>query len=285
MKVDAVGSWTQEKLELLRQYLQAYTSILNTQKWCKGCHYVDAFAGGVQHVDKESGELIDGSPLLALQNQPPFASFIFIDRDEERINTRIKPLQKQFPDADIKPFVGDCNIILAEQVIPRFQGGKSSPYRGFIFLDPYGIDLAWETVQAIAKTQMHDVLINFSVMGVYRQLAKNKLPTEANLKKINRLMGTEDWFSVAYKPSPQYTLFDMGDNLERQSENLAKNLTNFYAQRLKTVFSHVSRPVTMYNSNGGPLYALILASHVQLAVTKMHEIFDRRKRSGRLRPD
>jgi hypothetical protein len=37
----------------------------------------------------------------------------------------------------------------------------------------------------------------------------------------------------------------------------------------------------MRNSNGGHLYALVLASHVKLAVDKMHEIFERDERKKR----
>ena len=41
----AVGPWAQEKLECLRKYLHAYTTILSKQHWPKGYIYIDAFAG------------------------------------------------------------------------------------------------------------------------------------------------------------------------------------------------------------------------------------------------
>ena len=40
-----VGPWVQEKLEYLRKYLHAYTTILSKQQWLKGYFYIDAFAG------------------------------------------------------------------------------------------------------------------------------------------------------------------------------------------------------------------------------------------------
>jgi three-Cys-motif partner protein len=279
---DVIGAWSQTKLDMLRQYLAAYTSILRTQRWCQGCHYVDAFAGGVRHLTKdgEGFELIDGSPLLALKNHPPFDSFTFIDMDEERINKHINPLRKDFPEKRITTLTGDCNKKLVEEVLPRFSG-KGSPHRGFIFLDPYGINLEWKTVEAIAKTLVYDVLINFSVMGVYRQLGA-KPPGDALRKRLNNLMGTEEWHSLVYKPSRMLSLFDDAPmDLERQSGDLPEKLTNFYRKRLSTRFDHVSRPVMMRNSSRGPLYALMLASHVEVAVQKMHEIFDRRERKAR----
>jgi hypothetical protein len=96
-------------------------------------------------------------------------------------------------------------------------------------------------------------------------------------------MGTDEWFPLAYKPTAQLSFFgNMEGALERQNYKLAENLTAFYKNRLKTrCFPFVSRPVIMRNSSGGPLYALILASHKELAVRKMHEIFDRRERKSR----
>lgn len=96
---DEVGRWSQEKLELLRQYLVAYTSILGTQSWwCKKVHYIDAFSGGVWHIAKGNGTYIPGSPILALRNDPPFNTFTFIDINKERIDNLITPLKKLYPE-------------------------------------------------------------------------------------------------------------------------------------------------------------------------------------------
>jgi three-Cys-motif partner protein len=284
VRIDEIGRWSQTKLDMLRQYLAAYTSILKAEKnrsWCKGCHYVDAFSGGVFHLDKESYELVEGSPLLALKNSPPFDSFTFIDRDEQRMEECIQPLRESYPGANITTLTGDCNDLLANKVLPLFRG-RQSPHRGFIFLDPYGINLAWNTVQAIAEAGIYDVLINFSVMGVYRQLG-NKRPTDANMQKINTLMGSEEWFSLVYKPSRQCTLFPSSEAIMvRQGDHLVERLIEFYRSRLRSCFAKVSRSVIMRNSTGGALYALVLASHTELAVRKMHEIFDRAERKGKI---
>lgn len=281
-QVDTIGPWSREKLELLREYLAAYTSILRApknQRWCRACHYVDAFAGSVRPLAKEDYQFVDGSPLLALKNNPPFDSFTFIDKDAARIRECVEPLRKEFPLAAsrMETHIGDCNDILLDTVLPRFSG-RSCPERGFIFLDPYGTELSWETVSAVGKSEVYDILVNFSVMGIYRQLG-TRPPTAANRDRINRMMGDESWFAEAYQPSRQLMLLEsMAVPLERQGEKLAERLVELYRQRLTKSFGHVSRAVIMRNSNGGPLYALILASHARVAVDKMHEIFDRRAR-------
>ena len=42
---DKIGSWSIEKLNLLRKYLSAYIKVLKNQDWCRGFEYIDAFAG------------------------------------------------------------------------------------------------------------------------------------------------------------------------------------------------------------------------------------------------
>ena len=49
MAESVVGPWAQDKLDRLRKYLHAYTSIMKEQKWCKGYYYIDAFAGPGHH--------------------------------------------------------------------------------------------------------------------------------------------------------------------------------------------------------------------------------------------
>lgn len=107
-KVDEIGKWSEEKLELLRQYLAAYTSIMTVVRerkdWPKEFAYVDAFAGSVNPVAKQikrpendislpgledikaANKYIDGSPLVALKTKPVFdAYFLMIKMQQELI--------------------------------------------------------------------------------------------------------------------------------------------------------------------------------------------------------
>ena len=55
-----------------------------------------------------------------------------------------------------------------------------------------------------------------------------------------------------------------------------RKLAAIYANDLEAIFEHVSDPVIMWNSKGGALYALVLASHAELAKTKMNQIVRRK---------
>lgn len=45
MTKSRVGPWAIDKLDRLRKYLSAYTTIMKDQRWCAGYYYIDAFAG------------------------------------------------------------------------------------------------------------------------------------------------------------------------------------------------------------------------------------------------
>ena len=62
-KLDQIGFWSEIKLEIIKKYASAYTSIMKNQTWCKGYAYIDAFAGAGKHISKRTGKMIPGSPL------------------------------------------------------------------------------------------------------------------------------------------------------------------------------------------------------------------------------
>ena len=93
------GAWTDEKLETVRSYLDAYTTALKSQPF--RLFYVDAFAGPgrFQASGGESASSLFGederasywgwrrsSPRLALEvEDKPFDELIFVDSDKKHI--------------------------------------------------------------------------------------------------------------------------------------------------------------------------------------------------------
>jgi three-Cys-motif partner protein len=53
MKLDEIGEWSEIKLEIIRKYASAFTTIMKNQKWCKGYVYIDAFAGAGVHISRK----------------------------------------------------------------------------------------------------------------------------------------------------------------------------------------------------------------------------------------
>jgi three-Cys-motif partner protein len=62
-----IGPWSEVKLEIIRKYAQAYSTIFNASNQQNLYHvYIDAFAGAGRHFSRASGAIVPGSPQIAL---------------------------------------------------------------------------------------------------------------------------------------------------------------------------------------------------------------------------
>lgn len=277
VKLDEIGPWSREKLQMLAKYLAAYVNILSTdrgKKHCSDFHYIDAFAGATEHIEKETGEYLDGSPRVALKTSPKFSSYTFIEKNRKRYQAVLEPLKNEYPDLSITPLHGDCNKLIKEKVLPLFPRRKwNQPNKlGFAFLDPYGTNLLWDTVKALGEAGTFDVLINMSVMGVTRQSPGAPPPKEVQ-DNISRFMGGDDWFNECYQDNDQYGLpgISVSPVLRRQ-ENVAERIAECYQKKMTTCFKYVSPYRMMRGPKNSPYYALIFASQAKTAVDKMQGI-------------
>ena len=84
VSLDEIGYWSEVKLEIIRKYAEAYSTIMCKQANIRRHIYVDGFAGAGVHISRETGKFILGSPLNALNVSPPFQAFHFIDLDGGR---------------------------------------------------------------------------------------------------------------------------------------------------------------------------------------------------------
>lgn len=162
------GDWTSSKLEILGEYLKSYTTALKNQPFRTG--YIDAFAGtgyraladdtSVDLVFPDLAEdapqaLLDGSARIALKTEPRFDKYIFIEQKAERC-TALEALKNEFQvlAADIDVRRGDANVEIKELC-----GKDWSSRRAVLFLDPYGAQVEWTTIEAIAATKAIDLSV------------------------------------------------------------------------------------------------------------------------------
>jgi len=157
--LDEVGDWSELKLEILSKYASAYTKILRGNR----LHpiYIDGFAGAGQHVSKRTKELIPGSPLNALNVQPPFEEFHLIDLSKERVEN----LQRLTTDKkNVHIYSGDSNAILIAEIFPKVR--YEDYRRALCVLDPYGLHLDWKVIRTAAESNTIEIFLNFPVMDM-----------------------------------------------------------------------------------------------------------------------
>jgi three-Cys-motif partner protein len=274
---DIIGPWSEDKLQLLRKYLRAYTVIMHGQRWCRnGYHYIDAFAGTGSPRARDEERYIDGSPRVALTIQRPFHSYTFIEKTPWRVQ-RLWELAEEFPDQAISIREGDCNRIITTEVTPRIRYEQFN--RGLIFLDPFGMDIEWSTIEQIAETRALEIFMNFPVMALNRTVLPNdpNVLTEAQIKRMNRFWGSTEWRGDIYEAVP--TLF--GPVETKICRTTGQRLGRLFTKRLEEVFPYVTAPLVMTNSKNAPLYCLIFAGHNSTGAKIVREIFQRYERLGR----
>lgn len=267
-----IQRWSRDKLELLGKYLDAYATIMRAQRaergWLHSFAYIDAFANEGAYQDPESRELVHGSPLVAVQSDPPFDQYWFIERSEGRATRLAARLTEAAPGQHVRVVQGDANLVLRGEVVSAFRYENYT--RALVFLDPYGFQVEWETVKALAETRAIDIFVNFPIMAVNRLLNRDRAPEDSVLALFQRIMGSVDWIQDVYVTQPSL-LEEVADRTERP-RFAADRLAEIYITNVKKLFPYASDPVVMRNSQRAPLYALFLASHNQSARRIMNDI-------------
>lgn len=271
MKLDEIGIWSEIKLDIIKEYASAFTTIMRSQKWCKGYAYIDAFAGPGVHISKRTGEFIPGSPLNALELKTPFTEYHYIDIDKRKADILLQLTQER---PEVSLYEGDCNQVLIDQILPRFSHGSKK--RALCILDPYGLHLRWETISATAKTGTTEVFLNFPLMDMNRNILHEDLLTvePEQMARMSSFCGNSAWQEILYEEDRQLNL--LGET--RRTKIVDSNIKLgqwFREERLKKAagFKFVPEPVLMRNSKNGPLFFLFFASHKEVAKTIVTDIF------------
>lgn len=274
------GEWTNEKLERLRKYLEAYQTIFHSNLKAQNLSttYVDAFAGSGKRIQPTSGvessqpstfdlfsedDQVDaqnfqkGSVGVALSLPKPFHFYRFIENNPDHVQELRQFIDNQFsPMGDrITIRLGDAN----EEIEQWCQQTNWEKNRAVVFLDPYGMQVKWRTIEVIAQTQGIDMWLLFPLgQAVNRLLTTKGKPPEVWAQRLTGMFGTDAWEAAFYQKSSQLSLFDEAPKHEKMAT--FQSVADFFVARLKSVFKEVAQPRPLYNSRNNPLFLLCFAA-------------------------
>lgn len=266
------GQWTEKKLERLSKYLKAFTKALKNKSFKK--LYIDAFAGTGYRSSKcspepevgfhelidaedhaETDKLAEGSARLALRTEPAFDHFFFIEAHRERFRSLEESLREDFPQLRNRMSFekGDANVVIP-RLCKEIDWCRS---RAVLFLDPYGMQVDWSTVECIAATRAVDLWYLFPVAAVNRCLKRDgEIPTKWT-EALDRTLGAEDWRKKFFRNSKP-DLFG-----ESSPEKVAdtKLIEQYMCGRLQTVFKGgvANHALPLLNSKGSCMFLLFFA--------------------------
>jgi three-Cys-motif partner protein len=260
------GRHTERKLDALERYLDAYTTALKNQSF--ELIYFDAFAGTGDIVFSRSevtaffgpvaelGTATRGSARRALEIGNPFHRYIFVERSSAKIS-ELEKLRREFPTLDDRMEFrhGDANAELVS--FCSDQNWRST--RAVVFLDPFGNDVAWQTIEAIALTRAIDTWYLFPAgLGVARQIGNDGSVHWTHEKSLDRLFGTTEWRKAAVRQRETEDLF--GPRTETEKTATPQSMTELMIARMRTVFrGGVLSEWLPLGSNNTHMYSLIFA--------------------------
>jgi three-Cys-motif partner protein len=222
------------------------------RKWFN-LHYLELQAGPGLLLDEETRGYVEGSPLQALNLNPPFDAYTLAEKSERlvdalRVRVGVRP--------NTRILCGDAND---PAHLERIAAGISERDLVIAYLDPEGLELEFATVRFLAGQFPHiDFLINLPVSGIHRALAAR--PDDDEI--LARVEAALD------HPRPAELL--TGDPPQA--------IRDWHARRLEDLgLEHITRRTVRVQANNSPLYDVVLASRHPKAV----ELFAKANRQDR----
>jgi three-Cys-motif partner protein len=271
------GGWTEKKLDAFSKYVMAYLKIMNNCPFWKTI-YFDGFVGsGIRGENSEENKIIynqlfpnisdnidykgAAERVLTLNEGFAFDFHYFIDCNElslAKLKSKLDKYQVNHK-FDFQYKCGDCN----EEVLKLANAMKSKPkdYAALVFLDPFGMQLNWESIANLQNTRT-DIWILVPTGVIVNRLLdkKGELP---HLKKLESFFGIseEEIRKQFYETKLQKTLFGEDEVVRKVNEPITK-IANLYIQRLKTIWNHVTeKPLVLCNSRNVPIFHFVFASN------------------------
>lgn len=269
------GAWTEQKLAMLKGYLEPYAKIFTQNPKARyfETYYVDAFAGTGSRSEAvktsnestlfpdlknpDIAEFRKGSARIALDINPGFKKFLFIEEKTERVR-ELEKLKSDYPAKADQIIIkqGEANKVMGEWC----KNINWRTTRAVVFLDPYGMQVEWPLLEIIAKTHAIDLWLLFPLgTGVMRVLTRDKPPPAEWGARLTKLFGNAEWQARFYQKPKEADLFSELSEPSRVADY--KQIADYLVERLSTIFAVVQKtPRMLYNSKNCPLYLLVFAA-------------------------
>lgn len=273
------GSWTEVKLNVLRSYLSPYLTALKNQRQYFRLEYIDAFAGaGYRRLpgslspdlftpsSEEVAAFRDGSARIALSLDSGFDAYTFIEKSKRNV-AQLEKLAASFRERDVRILQGEANQRLQE--LASLDWRKR---RAVVFVDPFGMQLEWPTLEALAQTKAVDVWILVPIgIALNRLLARRLSDIPPGwARRLDRFFGTRDWRTGLYESTEvlkvrkgEIPMFPEERSRDQEREKVVNfdDIARYYLARLRKVFPHVAQHYkSLRNSTGQPIYMLCFAA-------------------------
>ncbi|WEK46050.1 MAG: three-Cys-motif partner protein TcmP [Candidatus Andeanibacterium colombiense] len=229
MTAQAFGDqYTKQKLDTVEKYLRPYASALKNQSF--KLLYIDACAGSGSSIPKsatkaeeenarqdllggfaapvfDADQILTGSAVRALGIEPPFYRYLFNDLKRSNVHALSDIVRADFSHLEDRIEITqlDANKMLLD-VCSAYDWNKT---RAVVFLDPFGLQINYETLLALGRTKAVDLWYLVPVFAMYRQVSGDGHINPDGGPRVDAALGTTAWRDVAVVEQHSNDLFDL----------------------------------------------------------------------------
>lgn len=292
------GDWTEEKLDCFEKYVRAYLTIMNKHrdKFNWKLMYFDGFAGcgdrqitceeetsvslfGDEEFDTKELQVYQGAAERVLKIEKDMRGFdyyYFIDMYEENLTHLELKLAKYQTKGQKVYRPGDANSWILELVNYLKSHSKT---KVLCLLDPFGMNIQWKSIVAIAGTGV-DLWILVPTGIIVNRLIQNngKLRYPDKLEEFFGLPAQAISDRFYREEESQSDLFSNEHKEVKKVKNVIQEIAQLYKEQLGNLFDFVTpKPLALLNSKGVPIFHFFCASNNLTAVKIAHQIFDKKQ--------
>lgn len=240
-----VGAHTVLKLDALEAYLKAFLTAFKNKAWAHTI-YFDAFAGTGELPTKMHGDelqlgdderkLIQGSAKRALALELPFGEYVFVEKSRGKareLEARLKSEHSARSDR-IRVLNDDANEALRALCTTR----DWKVTRAVVFLDPFGSQVDWHTLEMLGRTKAIDLWYLFPAgLSVSRQIGNKGTVHKTHEEALDRILGTSEWRQrFLEQRSAVPDLFGEASGVNEKTAT-PESVTEFMRERLDRAFA------------------------------------------------
>lgn len=153
--------------------------------------YLDLFAGSGHALLGEPRRRVLTSPLIALGVRDPFTKYVFCERDAIKLRALEARIKSLAPRSSVTCLELDTNNRASDIATHIPEHTKSNRVLSFCFIDPYNLEIDFETISALGANRALDFII---VLMIHMDAARNwTLYVKEDSDRIDRLLGSKDW--------------------------------------------------------------------------------------------
>src|SRR5690606_27463489 len=221
-------------------------------------------------------EIIEGAAkkIVAIKEPKMFDMCYFVELDKRKAQ-HLRDSIAQVRNAGVFVVEEDCNKKLLDMA-EFLKSDRGKKHKVLAFIDPCGMEVKWESLEALKGLSIDMWLLVPTGIGVNRLLMKNHQIPEQWWAKLESFYGLARSLldKAFYNTSTVNTLFGPETVVQKVPQAL-KKIESIYTERLKEVFKYVSRPYVIKNTNDSVMFHLVLASNNQAAIKIANDIVDK----------